>query len=615
MKRVALLLFLAFGFTFLSAQDSVMVTFQVNMKVQLLKGVLIPADDYVSVNGDFNGWTAGTNKLTDDDADSVYTGEVKIAASSSISYKFFIGGDDKPNGGWESIADNRSYSVGTTDAVIPAVWYNDEEMPSGNPFDITFNVDMRLVAKQGFDPVSDTVKIAGSFTDWGTNPVMMTDVDGDSVYTVTQSLNSGQNIAYKYIYISGTTMNWESVSDRKYWVSDMADTISQYWNDVDPNVTLATGAITFNFDTQVLQDLNLFDPVTDSVQIRGSFNGWANTKEANMQQNFLAPTQYFKAIDFINQELNASQTYKYYVKVVDQEGPLGGDQGYERPFGTGGGDRETLFEGVEDQQVPVVYFGDILPGYVIESGKNLSIKFRVDMTDAANASIQGPNAFVPGTDTVYWVPQQALFASTQGMTEGQNGALMLTDDNSDMVYEGTLNITAPSFNGFMYIYQYTHADSYINETTALGTSWSRRVRYIPMTGDKNFGVYESSTYEAPVDSWSNSTDKTEQSETAPEGYVSVKSLNDVAGKFDLSQNYPNPFNPTTKIKFSVPATNQVSLRIYNALGQLVETLVNNEMNSGSYEVSFNASSLSSGVYFYQLRTGSYSSVKKMMLIK
>jgi hypothetical protein len=87
-------------------------------------------------------------------------------------------------------------------------------------------------------------------------------------------------------------------------------------------------------------------------------------------------------------------------------------------------------------------------------------------------------------------------------------------------------------------------------------------------------------------------------------------------EFSLRQNYPNPFNPSTKIEFSVIKTAPVSLKIYNTLGQLVATLINNEVKDiGFYTVNFNASRLSSGVYIYVLRQDKNVISKKMMLLK
>jgi len=86
--------------------------------------------------------------------------------------------------------------------------------------------------------------------------------------------------------------------------------------------------------------------------------------------------------------------------------------------------------------------------------------------------------------------------------------------------------------------------------------------------------------------------------------------------FSLNQNYPNPFNPSTTISFTLRNAVNVTLRIYNVIGQEVATLINgNTMNMGTHTISFNASSLSSGMYLYRLEAGSFTSTKTMMLIK
>jgi hypothetical protein len=85
--------------------------------------------------------------------------------------------------------------------------------------------------------------------------------------------------------------------------------------------------------------------------------------------------------------------------------------------------------------------------------------------------------------------------------------------------------------------------------------------------------------------------------------------------FELSQNYPNPFNPSTSIKFSVPTDGMVTLIVYNLLGEKIATLVDQEIKAGRHEVKFDASKLSSGLYFYRLDAGDASFVRKMMLLK
>ncbi|MFC2092740.1 T9SS type A sorting domain-containing protein [Bacteroidota bacterium] len=97
--------------------------------------------------------------------------------------------------------------------------------------------------------------------------------------------------------------------------------------------------------------------------------------------------------------------------------------------------------------------------------------------------------------------------------------------------------------------------------------------------------------------------------------VGVSSNTNFIEGYNLGQNYPNPFNPVTKINFDIPKSGFVTLKIYDMLGKEVQTLVSSDLTTGSYSVDFDASRLTSGVYFYKLKTNDYSDVKKMVLIK
>ena len=89
----------------------------------------------------------------------------------------------------------------------------------------------------------------------------------------------------------------------------------------------------------------------------------------------------------------------------------------------------------------------------------------------------------------------------------------------------------------------------------------------------------------------------------------------VPDEFVLYQNYPNPFNQVTTISYQLPEATHTSLKVYDALGNEIETLVNKFMPAGVHEVTFNASNLSSGIYLYTLKAGTYEIMKKMIVIK
>ncbi len=105
-------------------------------------------------------------------------------------------------------------------------------------------------------------------------------------------------------------------------------------------------------------------------------------------------------------------------------------------------------------------------------------------------------------------------------------------------------------------------------------------------------------------------------------YIKIySSTTDISTEFSLPSNYklynnyPNPFNPTTKIKYQIPRSNLVQIVVYDILGRKVATLITEQKPAGSYEVEFNASQLSNGVYFYELRAGDFRDVKKLVLLK
>ena len=99
----------------------------------------------------------------------------------------------------------------------------------------------------------------------------------------------------------------------------------------------------------------------------------------------------------------------------------------------------------------------------------------------------------------------------------------------------------------------------------------------------------------------------------PTGITNINSQ--APDRFSLSQNYPNPFNPVTNIEFSVPHSGLVNIAVYDALGREIETLVNDDLNPGTYNAAWDASGYNSGVYFYRFTSASFTETKKMILVK
>jgi hypothetical protein len=99
------------------------------------------------------------------------------------------------------------------------------------------------------------------------------------------------------------------------------------------------------------------------------------------------------------------------------------------------------------------------------------------------------------------------------------------------------------------------------------------------------------------------------------GASAVENESTIPTVYSLSQNYPNPFNPETTIKFTLPQRSRVKLEIFDSLGRIISTLVNSDLDAGSYHYNWNGTNYASGVYFYRLTANDFSSSKKLILLK
>jgi len=154
---------------------------------------------------------------------------------------------------------------------------------------------------------------------------------------------------------------------------------------------------------------------------------------------------------------------------------------------------------------------------------------------------------------------------------GTDSAIYLSTDFGETWLNKNLG-----FNTFPYVLSFTFTGNYIFAGTGLNSVWRRSLAEI-------IGIQNIST-ETP-------------------------------SKYSLSQNYPNPFNPTTVIRCQLSVVSDVSLKVYDIMGREVQTLVNERLQAGTYDVTFDGSGLNSGVYFYKLITNGFTDTKRMLLIK
>jgi len=204
----------------------------------------------------------------------------------------------------------------------------------------------------------------------------------------------------------------------------------------------------------------------------------------------------------------------------------------------------------------------------------------------------------------YSVSQKSAQTRTEVLTKPRAGgaAIYLSDKNSAFVVGGYDQVNKALNTVDMIT---INSDGTLNDSTFASLNYSRKY---PMLGYYNDTLYvfggfdEQNNVVAEVEIYDFKHVTAVQEENIPSGFL-------------LYQNYPNPFNPTTNIKFDLPKETNVSLKIYNVLGEEISSLVNQVMSAGTHTIEFNGGKLTSGMYFYKIEAGEYVQVKKMVLIK
>jgi hypothetical protein len=257
----------------------------------------------------------------------------------------------------------------------------------------------------------------------------------------------------------------------------------------------------------------------------------------------------------------------------------------------------------------VKYVGSPTSGYSLWSG----FDFRLTKADSVPGNI--PPVYASPINLAYLRPFNILAVSCDTMWLGTGygraysyGRIYMVDPMSGKLAGKVIGDDSVSVID-QAKWNYDNANgSYSNRPNAGGANdCSGYTSTLDVGYDNQGNVYSVSFFGWTVEKWS-------YFPVLP-ALTKVRELSGIAKTYELKQNYPNPFNPSTNIEFSVPKESLVKLKIYNILGQEVASLVNEIKQAGNYAVSFNASKLTSGTYFYSLQAGDYTAKKKMMLIK
>ena len=603
------------------------VTFRVNMKIKMLEGTFRPGEgDIVRLAGSINDWGNSLDTLYDvGTIDSIYEKTLSRPDAEQISYKFLKtlrGGSD-----WEG-GDNRMYTVTSGTQSVPVVYFDYDSVYTP-PVDVnvTFKVNMRVKILEGtFQPgAGDVVRVAGSINDWGNSTDTLKDVAPlDSIFEKTLSLTEGLNVQYKFLKTPRGGSDWEQGDNRSFDVPTGGGTVGPYYFDYDSVVNSAvTANILWHVNLSAYQTLGWFRPdLGDSIEVRGGFNSWGGDK---MQEDPFTPGAY----EFLQSGYVGSSgdelTYKYFID-FDSAGatarfPLYVHSGsnatrdghaYDHPAERGDGNRIFLVNQSGDISPDLFWFSSINPaGMMLNTGDSCRVTLRVNMGPATRYSVP----FDPNTDTVYVIWQDALWRSAQIARQGAFASPMLATRNgpTDSVYSTTFTVRGKTHYNMQYTYRFVQpGGTQVDEGGGLGAQNPFRSRYIVPTAPNVFAP----SYTAPVDNWQKNAPM--PAEPAPFNIlagVSEDNTGTLPVGYSLAQNYPNPFNPTTYIKYSIPQSGPVTLKVYNLIGQEVATLVNENQAMGNYIATFEANRFASGVYFYKIEAGGFKQTKKMLLLK
>jgi len=461
---------------------------------------------------------------------------------------------------------------------------------------VTFNVNMRVkILKGDFVPSTDLLVMRGNFNGWSGNADQLTDPDGDSVYSITKTFNVGDNLEFKFvIHRSGTDFWEDAIPNRTYTVQPGTNVYNGgYFNNDSIYVPRVPIQFTFSCNMELERLSGRFNPATDTVSVNGTFNGWAS-KAWILQPNALNPDLY-EGTWTINAGVGESIEFKFWytpnnwesrpnrVYTFTQDDINAGSVFYSGAF------NDASLATVLNQPATIKFTVYTQGAISVVNGQPFPVVNTVHIAGSA-LPLQWPSGGWPNSDSVRMI---RLY------DDGTNGDLVA----GDKIF--SRDITFPQYTVLRVEYKYSinFGDAVNNGGGNDNEAGFAQNHILNMTRFMT-GATTVDTFGRMGDSYlTNITGVNDQVVTKPTTY-------------SLSQNYPNPFNPTTTINFALPKESNVTLKVYNMIGQEVMTLISNErMNSGYHSVKVDGSKLTSGVYIYKLTAGDFVATKKMVLMK
>lgn len=479
--------------------------------------------------------------------------------------------------------------------------------------DVTFKVNMSFQEDLGnFNPTTDIVVVRGNFNGWAGNANELTD-QGEGIYAGTWDVVTGDETPpdtalYKFVMVTGTGDAWEGDPNREAVYETDPLVLDVVWFNRQEPVETTDLEVLFRVDMGVEILFERFDPLVDIVIIRGShpnIGSWGG--ETLLTEETGNPGVYSSWIQFDDLPIPTPVEYKF-VKVL---GGSGGDVRWEdrpnRSFIPTGDEPDNLppgGNGYGEIMPGIVYFGDVGPDDIIT--EDLNVLFRVEVTPlTGRLSDEGYVVYESTSDTIWSIEsiEVAGFFNEWPWRDFPpehvcNDAGLNGDETAgDNVWSRTILMEAGEARELFYKYG----------ANSLDVEAGYEANHVVMLDESV------DPFVFPIDCWGSPDTLYQDWDCIISGTNEPGRA--VAAEYRLSQNYPNPFNPTTVIEFSLPRDVIASLRVFDILGREVSTLMSGRLRAGNHTVSFDASALPSGVYFYRLDAGSFTSTRKMLLLK
>ena len=595
----------------------------------------------------------------------------KFTPGDTVPFKFFTNAvgytGENEHKGWEQDIDpggNRQVIVSASDTTLPLEFVNGTPnrqlqyfvpwVTSSDSIDVWFRVNMQ--ANENFSKNTQFMGVRGGTAplDWGKSVVLKRETQhgngGSQQYDGTNFWSGvarfpgsvvGAAVEYKFVVLDANRLDanvvsWEGIDNRRFVPSIDTTLYWAWWSNIAPRkvANKDTVVITFKADLSTAIRLRGYTP-GDTVQVRTGYYTTAKELRTKMLAKQGLTGNIYAVTDTIVGIIGNDMDYQYYLVKGGQEyrevyydfswtgDPV--SRAERRRVNLAGGTltvldtstsnivprRQPRFQNMQKlaRDVLVTYTCDVRPAiFTVKAGRVLNdIQGNRNVTNPDSILIRG-----------VWM---------NGPAVGGWG----NPPNSDWGSGLELNLTKKMYDDG------THGDAHAHDSIYTlqvqykkdSTTVGKEFKFGIWAGDNEGGAggYGNNHIENIDDSQPTATIVSYFGSINPPYYVgwnfdlnkpiitSVEEAEVIPTTYTLNQNYPNPFNPSTTIEFGLPTSSDVTLKVYNLLGEEIATLLHGFQKAGMYKVRFDASRLASGMYFYRITAGSFVATKKMLLMK